>query len=214
MPPGSIRTSTIGRFYDGVDVTFNARLAGGTTLFGAGRPSATCRRSARATTTRTGHRSPIFIPARPSPMADGFCDQRAFDVPFHASVQARRRVHDSVDRRRCRRDSQQSYAGLARTITYQPPATLFPGGRTNTETIILLNEPGSLYYPRYNQVDLNLKKNFRYGLKTFQRADRLLQSSERERHLRAPGRCGQLARRCDDDPPQGRLIRLAFQMKF
>ena len=60
----------------------------------------------------------------------------------------------------------QSYAGLARTITYQPPANLFPGGRTNTETIIR-NEPGSLFYPRYNQVDLNLTKNFRYRSKTF-----------------------------------------------
>jgi hypothetical protein len=44
----------------------------------------------------------------------------------------------------------QCYAGLARTITYQPQPTLFPGGRTNTETFIL-NEPGSLYYPRYNR---------------------------------------------------------------
>ena len=30
-----------------------------------------------------------------------------------------------------------------------------------------VNEPGSLYYPRYNQVDFNVKKTFRAGRKTF-----------------------------------------------
>ena len=30
-----------------------------------------------------------------------------------------------------------------------------------------MTEPGSLYYPRYNQVDFNVKKTFRAGRKTF-----------------------------------------------
>ena len=38
----------------------------------------------------------------------------------------------------------------------------FPGGRTNSETIII-STPGSVFQPRYNQVDMNLKKNFRHG---------------------------------------------------
>ena len=60
----------------------------------------------------------------------------------------------------------QSYAGSERTITWEPAAALFPGGRTRTETLAL-NEPGSLYYPRYNQLDFNVKKTFRAGRKTF-----------------------------------------------
>jgi hypothetical protein len=59
----------------------------------------------------------------------------------------------------------QSYPGTSRTITWSPPASLFPGGRTNAETVVL-NPPGSLYYPRYNQLDMNFKKNFRAGRKT------------------------------------------------
>jgi carboxypeptidase family protein len=58
----------------------------------------------------------------------------------------------------------QGMPGTERVITYNVPASLFPGGRTNAETIIL-NKPGSLYYPRYNQVDINFKKTFRFGTK-------------------------------------------------
>ena len=32
--------------------------------------------------------------------------------------------------------------------------------RTNAETIVL-NEPGSLFYPRYNQLDMNVRKTWR-----------------------------------------------------
>ena len=56
----------------------------------------------------------------------------------------------------------QSYPGNERTITYTVPANLFPGSRTNTETIIL-NEPGSLYLPRWNQVDFNVRKVLKIG---------------------------------------------------
>ena len=41
--------------------------------------------------------------------------------------------------------------------------------RTQTETFIL-NEPGTIFYDRWNQLDLNIKKNFRHNNKvlTFQ----------------------------------------------
>ena len=107
----------------------------------------------------------------------------------------------------------QSYAGLERTITYQPAVGLFPApGRTNTETI-LLNKPGSLYYPRYNQVDLNFKKNFRAGRKSFSgQIDffNLLNGNaifaRQDTVGNSLGDVGTIL--------QGRLIRLAFQMKF
>ena len=49
-------------------------------------------------------------------------------------------------------------------ITWTVPSSLFPGGRTNSETIVL-GRPGSLYQPRWTQWDVNLKKNFRFGRK-------------------------------------------------
>jgi hypothetical protein len=61
----------------------------------------------------------------------------------------------------------QAYPGTARMVTWTPAASVFPGGaRTNSETIIL-TKPGSLYQPRYNQLDITVKKNFRSGRKTF-----------------------------------------------
>jgi hypothetical protein len=57
----------------------------------------------------------------------------------------------------------QSYAGQERVITWQPPATLFPSGQRTQAQTIIINEPGSLYGERWTQVDVNIRKNFRYG---------------------------------------------------
>jgi hypothetical protein len=197
--------------YDGFDVTFNARLGGGTTLFG----SWTTERNASAFCSSDDNPNgpPVADLYTGASVSNGgrFCDQRAFDVPFThqfkvAGAYTIQWVGVDVGA------IVQSYAGLARTITYQPQANLFPGGRTNAETIIL-NEPGSLYYPRYNQVDLNLKKNFRYGSKTFSgQIDffNLLNGNAIFARQDAVGNSlGDVTTIL-----QGRLIRLAFQMKF
>ena len=49
-------------------------------------------------------------------------------------------------------------------------ADLFPGGQRTQSQTIILNEPGSLFGERWDQLDVNFKKNFRYGSKvhTFQ----------------------------------------------
>ncbi|MCM3879225.1 MAG: hypothetical protein ND807_03865, partial [Vicinamibacterales bacterium] len=59
----------------------------------------------------------------------------------------------------------QSYAGTERSIVWNPAANLYPGAqRTNSETLVL-NPPGSLFWDRYNQFDVNFKKNFRHNSK-------------------------------------------------
>jgi hypothetical protein len=58
----------------------------------------------------------------------------------------------------------QSYPGAQRVITWTPAASLFPGGRTNSETIALTTL-GVVYQPRWTQWDVNVKKNFRFGRK-------------------------------------------------
>ncbi len=147
--------------YNGFDRPFNARLLAGSTLFGSWTIGAKRvgvlferRQPERAADRRSLHgacRSPTAAASAISgkfdmPFVHEFKLAGSYPVPYVG-------VDVSV--------VVQSYAGLARTITYQPAGQpLFPDGRTNTETIIL-NEPGSLYYPRYNQLDLNFKKNFR-----------------------------------------------------
>ena len=165
----------------------------------AGRWSGTCRCSVRATTTRTDRRLPISTPACRWPTAaasairgNSTCRsstssswQAAIPVPVVG-------VDVSV--------VVQSYAGLARTITYQPPANLFPGGRTNTETIIL-NEPGSSVLPSLQSARSEFQEELQDRNEDVQRADRLLQRAERKRDLCATGRRRQFTRRRHDDPP-------------
>jgi hypothetical protein len=92
-----------------------------------------------------------------------FCDQRNFDMPFRHEFKLTGNTTLPYDIGFGA--VWMSFPGRERVITYTVPANLFPGGRTNLETIIL-NEPGSVYYPRYNQLDINFRKTFRFGSKT------------------------------------------------
>ena len=158
---------------------------------------------------RTGGRRPLHG-IRDVSNGGRFCDQRQFRVPFthEFKLAGNYPLPYGIDVGAV----WQSYAGTARTITWQPAASLFPGGRTNTETIIL-NEPGSLYYPRYNQLDVNFKKNFRAGRKTISGQVDLFNALNGNAIFARQNRVGNSL---GEVPTilQGRLMRLAFQMKF
>jgi hypothetical protein len=89
-----------------------------------------------------------------------FCDQRQFSVPFVQQFKTAGNfpIWFGIEIGLV----WQSNPGRERPVTWTVPANLFPGGRTNTETIFL-NAPGSLYEPRWNELDINLRKNFRFG---------------------------------------------------
>jgi hypothetical protein len=94
-----------------------------------------------------------------------FCDMREFDVPFlhQFKLSGSYSLPFAIDFGAVL----QSYPGSERVITWQPAAGLYPNGqRTNSETI-RLTKPGQLYLERYNQLDINFKKNFRSGSKRF-----------------------------------------------
>jgi hypothetical protein len=94
-----------------------------------------------------------------------FCDQRVFHVPFRNEF----KLAGDYPIPSVGIDVGfviQSFPGADRVITWQPLATLFPGAaRTNQETIVL-SKPGTLFQPRWNQLDVNFKKNIRYGKNT------------------------------------------------
>jgi hypothetical protein len=77
----------------------------------------------------------------------------------------------------------------------------------------MLNEPGSLYYPRYNQVDFNIKKTFRAGRKTYSGQidwfNLLNGNAVFTRNSAVGSSLGQI-----QTILQGRLMRIAFQMKW
>ena len=49
-------------------------------------------------------------------------------------------------------------------VTWAVPANLFPGGRTQAVSVNLI-EPGTNYLPRWTQVDLSVRRVFRFGSK-------------------------------------------------
>jgi hypothetical protein len=197
--------------YNGFDVSFNARLAAGSTLFGSWTTERNVSVFCSSDDNPNGPPTADLYTGASVALGGRFCDQRKFDIPFVHEF----KLAGSYPVPVVGMDIAivlQSYAGLARTITYQPAVGVFPGGRTNTETIIL-NEPGSLYYPRYNQLDLNFKKNFRYGSKTFSGQidffNVLNGNAIFARQDTVGNSLGDVTTIL-----QGRLTRLAFQMKF
>jgi carboxypeptidase family protein len=149
--------------YTGFEASFSARLTGRGTAFG----SWTAERNVS-----------VFCESDDNPngppltggdlyqgrtVAEGgrFCDQRQFHMPFlhEFKLAGSYQIKYGIDIGAVL----QSYPGLERVITWQPAANLFPNGQRTQAQTIVLNEPGSLYGERWNQVDVNFKKNIRYG---------------------------------------------------
>jgi hypothetical protein len=149
--------------YNGVEVSFSARLARGTMLGGwtmEKNISVFC----DTNDDPNGVSSSDMYQGAAVASGGRFCDMRQFDVPFRHEfkVSGTYPLPYGVDFGAV----VQSYPGSPRVITWQPAASLFPGGRTNAETIIL-TKPGAAFLPRYSQLDINFKKNFRAGRKRF-----------------------------------------------
>lgn len=196
--------------YNGFDLAATARTAGGGTVFG----SWTVERNISNYCANDDNPNGVLIADRytgANVAAGGaFCNQGDFDMPFRHEFKMAGTVpvRWGIDLGAVL----QSYAGGERVITWAPAANVFPSGRTRTETI-MVNEPGSLYYPRYNQVDFNVKKTFRAGRKTFSgQIDwfNLLNGNAIFSQVSQVGSSlGQI-----QTILQGRLTRLAFQMKW
>ena len=160
--------------YTGFEASFNTRLPNGAILFGSWDLERTLQRFCDTTADPNG---PIVsgqfsatdaTTGVPAPLGGIYCDQTKFHYPFRHEFKLAGNypLPFGVDFGAIL----QSYAGLDRVITWTPPANLFPGSqRTQAETVVL-NPPGSLFYPRWNELDVNLKKNFRHNNKvlTFQ----------------------------------------------
>ena len=106
----------------------------------------------------------------------------------------------------------QSYPGYEKSILYQIPANLFPGGRTNTETIVL-NKPGTLFQPRMNQVDANVKKNFQIGRRRMSGQIDVFNIFNGNAVLTSNENFGSTYDQVNTFL-QGRIIRVAFQLRY
>ena len=195
--------------YNGVDVAIQGRLRGGTVL---GSWTTERNRSVFCSNSDNPNGPAISDLYTGASVGNGgrFCDQRNFPIAltheFKASGAYELPLAVSVGA------VLQSYSGSDRTITYAIPSSLVPGGQTNAETIMLTG-PRQVTYPRYNQFDINVKKNFRHGRKTFSGQVDLFNALNGNtvftRNNAIGSSLGQV-----ETILQGRMLRLAFQMKF
>ena len=196
--------------YDGVEVSFSSRLPAGGTLFGGWTIQQNLSVFCASDDNPNGPTTADLFLGDNVATGGRFCDQREFDVPMthEFKLAGNYPLPLGFDFGAIL----QSYAGRERVITWQPAPTAFPGGRTNAETIIL-TKPGALYYPRYNQLDLNLKKTFRAGRKTFTGQidffNALNGNAIFSQNNAIGASLGQVTAIL-----QGRMMRLGFQMKF
>jgi hypothetical protein len=154
--------------YTGMETSFSARLGGGSTVFGSWTVERNLSVACESDDNPNGPTANDLYLGRPVAQGGRFCDQRNFDVPFRHEFKlaGNYALPYGVDFGAV----VQSYGGLERVIRWTPAAGLFPGGQRTQSQTIILNEPGSLFSERWNQFDINFKKNFRSGNKvhTFQ----------------------------------------------
>ena len=130
-------------WYQGVDVTVNYRWRSGT-LFGG---------------TSTGRTlSKICDVADPNNLR--FCDQSLYDVPLRTQFKLAGTYNLPYGVRLGA--NFQSQPGTERTILYPVVRAILPS-LTQTSVNVRLNEPGSEYNDRVNQIDITLSKSFRRG---------------------------------------------------
>jgi hypothetical protein len=195
--------------YNGFETSFSARLPNGTNLYGGWTIE---RMVGKYCDNNDNPNGGTITTEFGKVIANGgrFCDESQFDIPFLSDVKIAGSTPlpwginlGAVV---------QTYPGSERVITWTPPNSIFPGGRTNTETIII-STPGTVFQPRYNQIDMNLRKNFRYGTKVFTAQFDLFNltnsASVLSTNNAVGGSLGQVT-----SVLKGRMPRIAFQMRF
>ena len=155
--------------YTGFEASFNTRLPGGATVFGSWTMEHTLQKwcdnddDPNGPLT-TGQFNPTSATTNvPSPLGGRYCDQTAFDYPmrhefkFAGNYGFRYGIDVGA--------VLQSYAGPERVITWNPPANVYPANnpRTGSGNTFVLNPPGTLWWDRWNQLDVNIKKNIRHN---------------------------------------------------
>jgi hypothetical protein len=157
--------------YTGFEASFNSRLPGGAMLFGSWTMEHALQKWCDNDDnpngpTSTGQFSNSDATTGVAASYGGrFCDQTAFDFPFRHELKfaGNYPLMYGIDFGAVF----QSYAGGERVITWNPPASVYPNQQRTRSDTLVLNEPGSLFWDRWNQVDVNFKKNFRHTNKVF-----------------------------------------------
>jgi hypothetical protein len=149
--------------YTGFETSFSARFARFGTMFGSWTAERNVSVFCESDDNPNGPPIADLYTGRAMVVSEGgrFCDQRNFHMPFlnEFKLAGNYMLRYGIDVGAVL----QSYPGLERVVTWQPAANLYPSGQRTQAQTIVLNEPGSLFSERWNQLDINIKKNIHYG---------------------------------------------------
>jgi len=180
--------------YNGYEVSFAARLPRGGNMFGGW---------------SADHNVTVAC-ASNDPNTYRYCDQSQYGIPLRHDFKFAGSYPLKYDFQVGA--TLQSYAGLPLSVLWNVPANLFPGGRTQSVTVNLI-PPGSSYLDRWNQLDLSVRKNFRFGkyridaaLDVFNALNSNVVLQENQNYGSTLGQPQQIL--------QGRLLRISNQIKF
>jgi hypothetical protein len=180
--------------YNGLEVSFTARLPRGANMFGGW----------------SADRLITVACAGNDPNTFRYCDQSQYDIPFRHDFKFAGSYPLPLDFQVGA--ALQSYAGLPLAVNWAVPANLFPGGRTQSVTVNLV-PPGSKYLERWNQLDLSVRRVFRFGkvridgaLDIFNALNSNVVLTENQNFGSTLGQPQAIL--------QGRLLRISNQIKF
>ena len=180
--------------YNGLELSFTARLPNGASMFGGW----------------SADKLISVACAGNDPNTFRFCDQSQYGLPFQSDFKFAGSYPLPLGAQIGA--TLASYAGAPLAVNWSVPANLFPGGRTQSVTVNLVS-PGSKYLDRWNQLDLSFRKIFRVGrtridgaLDMFNALNSNVVLSENQNFGSALGQPLAVL--------QGRLLRVSSQIKF
>jgi hypothetical protein len=180
--------------YNGLEVSFTARLPKGGNMFGGW----------------SADKLITVACASNDPNTFRYCDQSQYGIPFRHDFKFAGSYPLPFDMQVGA--TLQSYAGQPLGVNWSVPSNLFPGGRTQAVTVNLV-PPGSKYLERWNQLDLSVRRVFRVGrvrldaaLEMFNALNSDVVLTENQNYGPTLGQPQAIL--------QGRLFRVSNQIKF
>jgi hypothetical protein len=180
--------------YNGLEVSFTARLPKGLNAFGGW----------------STDRLVTVACASNDPNTFRFCDQSQYSIPFRHDFKFAGSFPLPFDTQVGA--ALASYAGNALTVSWAVPSGVFPGGRTQAVTVPLI-PPGVSYLDRWNQLDLSFRKVFKFGSRRVDGALDVFNALNSSVVLQQNQNFGS-SLGTPQAVLQGRLLRVSSQIKF
>ena len=148
--------------YDGLELSFSARLPRGASVFGGLSSDRTMTVACEGLAPQ-----PLVGTAATSwdPNTFRYCDQSQLDIPFRSDFKLAGAYPIPLGLQIGA--NFQSYAGAPLAVNWAVPASVFPGGQRTQSVTVNLIAPGTAYLKRWNQLDLSLRRIFKAGRARF-----------------------------------------------